>query len=294
MIIRFYILNGTIIKYAKTSPIQLIAAFYPILYIFISILISIFLIIKLQPFLALFCKNYIISFALSLIISLIVFKTLLNLGEKLAVFWLLEVYIFGVEFVYKENKDLNHRLNLFSNYIVNALKEFEKGKLDEIIIVAHSVGTILIIPLLDKVFNKIKLSKDKKIYILTLGECIPVVSFLPKAKSFLEKMKKIIYNKSLVWIDYTTPIDGACFPLLDFYKYSQIEVENNLKPKYLSPRFHTLYSKKVYKDLKRNRYLTHFIYLLSHEYNKGYNFFKITAGENSFLDNIFKSQNRKD
>jgi hypothetical protein len=283
-IIQFYVFNGTIITYAKASPAQLIAAFYPVVYIFFSLFISMF--ISSQIFMQITHINIYFASFISILIMWFLLSLTIKIGDKFAVFWLLRIYVFAVDYTYKENDELDMRLDIFADYIVKSLEKRDNHKIDEVIIVAHSVGTILVIPLLEKILKKIEYLDNHKIPVLTLGECIPIVSFLPEAKEFREKMKQVIQSNSFEWVDYTTPIDGACFPLLDFYKHSNINVDEDKKPQYLSPRFHILFSNKEYKKIKRNRYLTHFIYLMSSEYDKGYNFFKITAGNKSFIENI--------
>ena len=104
------------------------------------------------------------------------------------------------------------------------------------------------------------------------------MSFITKANAYHEDMKILASVESLCWLDYTTAIDGACFPLMDYYKHSGIDIVDSKKPLYLSPRFHTLFSKENYAKLRKNRYLTHFVYLRATDYAGVYDFFKMTAG----------------
>jgi len=272
-----YVFSGVIFKYAKASPVQMIAAFYPVAYLLGTIYITYTLSLILYGFLSIY-TNFVLSTIISMLVGFTILTLLTKIGNKFAVFWLLRVYTFAIKYV-KGDVELENRIEEFATLIANTIQDSETKNIDEILIISHSVGTIITIPILEKAFAKLNLDSNlkSKISILTLGECIPVVSFLPKADSYRESMKKLSSYDDICWIDYTTPIDGACFPLLDYYKCSNIETTN--KPNYLSPRFHTLFSKSGYSKLRKNRYLTHFVYLMSTELDGVYNFFKISAGK---------------
>jgi hypothetical protein len=214
----------------------------------------------------------------------------------MAVFWILRIYVFALEYAEKDDKTLKERVDKFAEYISKRVENAKKNNADEILIVSHSVGTLLTIPLMKKVFEILHqkdISSLPKISIMTLGECIPIVSVLPKANEYREQMELLSKEKDLIWLDYTTPIDGACFPLLDFYSFSGVKYYSVNKPKYLSPRFHTLFSKNTYKRLKKDKYLTHFIYLMSTELDGDYNFFIMTAGDASLSELYIKIKDKE-
>lgn len=277
-VLKHYVFTGIIFKYAKTAPTQMIAAFYPVLYLLMALYVSYMLCSYLFSFLSLHFY-VLLSLSLSLLCAYAVMRFFIFVGNKMAVFWLLRIYVFALKYVYEKDSALEERLEAFAKNIRNTLLASEKNAVDEVLIVSHSVGTIIAIPIMAKVLQA-GVSKESlsKVSIMTLGECIPIVSFLPDAYEYHEQMSTLASAKSLCWIDYTTPIDGACFPLMDYYQHSGLEIEEHNKPLYQSPRFHTLYSKEHYAALRKNRYLTHFIYLHATDYAGVYDFFKMTAG----------------
>ncbi len=134
----------------------------------------------------------------------------------------------------------------------------------ELILSAHSVGTILAVNVVAKVITManqegISLEKFK---LLTLGECIPLVSFQKNYQAFREDLELLV-NTPIVWFDITSAIDGACFPLVDFIKIAKIEAK--FPPIYLPARFHKLFTPQSYKKIRKNRYLAHFLYLYATE-----------------------------
>ena len=79
-----------------------------------------------------------------------------------------------------------------------------------------------------------------------------------------------------MWFDYTSKIDGACFPLLDFFRDSGVACKN--PPCYLSPRFHKLFLPKTYAKIRYNRYLAHFLYLYATEISGESAYFNFVGG----------------
>ena len=209
-----------------------------------------------------------------------------RLGNKIGVFWLLRIYVFSARWGKGKIPTIEDRMNQFAQEIVKALKE-ENG--DEILLVSHSVGTILAVSILARALQK-EADGWEKFGMITLGECIPLVSFQPNAKDYRNELSRISKHKELVWIDYTSPIDGACFPLHDFMQSSGVRSENSSIPRYLSTRFHKLYDKITYKKLRRDWYTIHFLYLTSAQKSGAYDYFAITAGSTSLRSRFFQSK----
>jgi len=279
-ILRSYLFNGAIVRYARTSPVQMIAAFYPVLYLLFTFLLALGLfrwsISSFSP-----TVGWFVAGALGGVLGAAVVFLAIKIAKKLAVFWLLRIYKFSSEYIELPNEDLKDRIKIFADEIAEAIDRVQRGETDEILIVSHSVGTILTIPILAELRRRVGNENESwsRVYVMTLGECIPVVSFHPEAGEYREQMRRALEGSPITWLDFTTPIDGACFPLLDFYETSGVKVPPERKPRYLSPRFHTLFTPEGYRRIKKNRYLTHFIYLLSTELEGPYNYFRLTAGE---------------
>ncbi len=271
---RVYLFSGIIFKYGKVSPLQMIAAFYPVVYLFLTLYISYLIAFS---FLEVFLNIY-ISLPLAVLSMFIAIELLIKLGNRLAVFWLLRIYVFSANYVLTDMKELDKRINKFAKEISDSINSAKDKNIDEVLIVSHSVGTIIMIPILEKALTLTD-GSFKNISIMSLGECIPLVSFLKEAKEYRDSMKNLVLNQNITWIDYTSSIDGACFPLLDYYFHSNVDVDKLNLPHFLSPKFHTLYTKESYAKLKKDRYLAHFLYLMATEKDNSYNFFNITSGD---------------
>ncbi len=276
--IKRYILTGLFFKYLRIIPKQTLGFLYPFLYFVISLLLG--------TFIALFffkttasLLNEPIALILSVLLAAGILRIIWYLGNTYAAFWLLRIFVFSARYVFTPSDMLQNRINVFADHILQHIRTAKQRNIEEIIIVSHSVGTILTIPLL-AILTK-ELSKEKsivpKLTVMTLGECVPLVSGIPQAAAFRKQMKDVAQSRYFHWFDYTSAIDGACFPGLNFFEDSHIPTDRK-RFHFLSPRFHTLFSKARYKRLKKNKYLAHFLYLMATEKAEGYNFFTLTAG----------------
>ena len=277
--LKIYIFSGLIFKYGKISPVQMIAAFYPVAYLLFTLFVSCMTwyisILYTEEYLPL-----IVAMIISLLPAYLIMKICMYIGNSLAVFLLLRIYVFSAQYVFEKSDDLEERMDEFAKHIRKVIDSAEENEIDEILIVSHSVGSILAIPILAKALTQTNTSFSN-VSIMTLGECIPLVSFIDEATTYKDSMHTLASQPNVCWLDYTTAIDGACFPLLDYYKHSGVHGVFKSKPQYLSPRFHTLFSKQRYGKLRKNRYLTHFVYLMSTEITGNYDFFKMTSGNKS-------------
>jgi hypothetical protein len=286
--IRIYFLSGLIVKLAKLSPQGLRPMLYPIFYMVIVLLLAYLLSTTVIHY-----THTAVSLPIALLISLIPVYYLIrffhNLGNKIAVYWVLRSMMFYGNYIKDDHTLLDERLNHFALNIRECIKDSKKNNVDEVLIIAHSAGTVVLMELLYYVLHSIEKNDEnilKNVSILTLGQCIPLVSFLDEAIEYRDKMK-FISNYSLNWIDITAPADEVSLALVDYFKESGIS--SNHSPLYLSPRFHTLFDSTKYKKIKRDLYLIHFLYIMSADKVGPYNYFQITAG-NQRLHNRLKEK----
>ena len=146
------------------------------------------------------------------------------------------------------------------------------GDHDEVLLVAHSAGSICIMYVLKNMLGSKSL---KKLKIITLGQCAPLLGLSPKAKEFQSHVKKIA-SEEVFWLYVTAPSDGACFAFTG--PFAGICKSHNPLLKTISARFHKMFSEEKYRKVKRNKLLTHFLYLRSPDNNVEYDYFAITTG----------------
>lgn len=264
-----YIFKGLVWQFAKASPKQMMAAFYPVVYLIGTLGLALYVGYILYGLL----EGW-IGVIGALVAALGIITLCERFGNSIGVFWLLRIYAFSVRWGKGEVDAIEERCNHFAQELAKTIRE--ETAVDEVLLISHSVGTILAVNVLARALDDAK--GWDKFAMITLGECIPLISFQPNAIQYRAELAHIASHKDLIWIDYTAPIDGACFPLHDFMKSGGIEDENRNFPLYLSPRFHKLYDKITYRKLRRDWYVTHFLYLMSSDKVGAFDYYKMSAG----------------
>ncbi|HEC1787909.1 TPA: DUF829 domain-containing protein [Campylobacter lari] len=280
---RIYTITGLFLKFGKESPHQLITGYYPFFYVLLSLIFTL-----VCAFESLFyLQNFHIILGILVFILSLVFlpKMLYKLGKKLAVFWIARICSFCANWEKNSQGELELRMDDFARVIFEKLKENANDKNYELILSAHSVGTVLCINVLAKVLRQCEKENIsfENLKVLTLGECIPLVSYQKKSFEFRKDLE-YLGSKNLIWYDFTSIIDGACFAQVDFIRTSGVKAQ--FSPKYLSAKFHTLYKSKDYKKIKKDKYKAHFLYLFATQIQGVYNFFEFIIGKNKLEEKI--------
>ena len=269
--LRAYIFSGIVKVFIQKSKTQLLAGLYPIVYFISSYAMVFFSAYILWDFLEKW--NVYLATLVALFYLWVATRVILWGGKRLAVFWLSNIYVFCAKYALGEVEGVERLLEGFLGQIMQSLKSNK----DEVILCAHSVGTIFAVSVAARVIEQCKKERLswEKLKILTLGQCIPLVSFQKQCEKFKEELA-ILGDSKVVWFDYTSKIDGACFPLLDFFRDSGVACKN--PPCYLSPRFHKLFLPKTYAKIRYNWYLAHFLYLYATEISGEYDYFNFVGG----------------
>lgn len=192
--------------------------------------------------------------------------------------WLLRLFNFCRLLAQRPLPELDER---FDAQVKDLLAVLKKDQPDELLVVAHSVGTIIVFPFLDRLLKSG--GWKGRVSLLTLGECIPLTSFMQAQDgTYNACLKRVATHPRLDWIDFSMPSDGASTALIDPVRATHDEKFDYPQPdlpKFLSPRFMEGYSKQRYNELKRNPYLFHFLYFMSSDLPSAFDFHAITLGD---------------
>lgn len=275
--VKMYLLSGIFVRFTKESKEQLIAGLYPLFYLMITLSLLFFVSFKSYE-LTLKYFHFYISLLIAILIFFLGIKLIEKVANSAAVFWLSRIYAFCAKWSEYKISKVDDRIEYFATHIFERIKGNDNEN-KEFIVIAHSVGTILAIGIVNSVIKKcidsnIDYSNFK---LLTLGHCIPLVSYQRKSQQHKKVLEELGRTKNFTWLDYTAPIDGACF-CVDPIKSSGINREKDCGPVSMSPRFFKLFKKEDYKKIKKQKYKAHFLYLYSTDISGIYDYFDITAG----------------
>jgi hypothetical protein len=177
---------------------------------------------------------------------------LYRLIESINLFWVNRIMGFFVRYSQKKTPLVIHKEAVFKEIILNALKDQENGKYDEVVLVAHSVGTILCLSIMADLAKE---GRAEKLTVITLGHCVSGVSILSEADWFNEKLRQI-KDRKFKWIDVTAGKDAV-----NFYKVTPAYHSDILPDLTLSAGYHQIFEKQFYEAVKWDFYKVHFLYL---------------------------------
>ncbi|MDY3114291.1 MAG: hypothetical protein SOW25_08230 [Helicobacter sp.] len=280
LFLKYYFFSKVHYKIIKHSRTQLIAGYYPLFFITLSYSLVFGILTILYNC---FSWNLYLFLAVFSIAFLISTKIIFSIGNRVGIFWLLSIYIFCCKYAKGDISGMSERNMEFALKIVDSLRKNSK---DEILLVSHSVGTILAISvaaLVVKICKEQNISMDK-LKLVTLGSCVPLTSLQKCALNFKQDLT-ILSKTNLIWLDFTSKIDGACFFMFDFVKIADIKAK--FKPRYISVGFYRLYTKESYKKIRYKWYQVHFLYLKATEIDAGYDYFYLICDSKKLENKIF-------
>jgi len=198
--------------------------------------------------------------------------------SRLSLMWFARLGHFMLRHARGDVPQLDERLRRFGDRI---RERVEDSEIDEVLVIGHSVGSILAVSALAHALRHSDVDDDARarIGLLTLGNCLPIVSALPCARAFSDDVAKVT-KSDVWWVDVTSPADWAAFATSGARQGQQDRAASSAQqaPHSVSPRFHTLFESESYRGLKRRRWAIHLQYLLSTDVAGAYDYYSITAG----------------
>ena len=173
--------------------------------------------------------------------------------------------------------ELEARMAEFGDLIAGALTDPE---LDEVLIVGHSSGAHLAVSILADLLRGGRVpANGPALGFLSLGQVVPMVSFLPGAHRLRADLAFLSTQDALTWIDVTAPGDGCAFALCDPVAVSGVAPETGQRwPLVISAAFTQTLSAARWKELRWRFFRLHFQYLCAFDRPGDYDYFRITAG----------------
>jgi hypothetical protein len=202
------------------------------------------------------------------------------LERRYSMAWLMRSYAFTTRQAEGQTPELDTRLDQHARTLVQRVAA---GVDDEILVVAHSSGAIMAASIVARAFlldAELGL-RGPRLSMMTLGQWLPLLGTLPPAVSFRHELTQLARMPGLDWIDFSAPPDGCCFALVDPIAACDIQMVDREpdRPKLLSPKFQNMFEAAEYRAIRRDRFRTHFQYLMAARKRVKYDYFAITAGE---------------
>ena len=288
-----YITSGTLrrLMWMRKGPV--IAALYPVgmllLQVFVGLLLGWFVAAVAEGSVArlLGLFDWTVSFPWFVIWPIIlgicafILRFCQSKDRQTYAYYLMHDYAFSAGLKGDTRPELKERMAAFEARISEALR----SDVDEVLVVGHSSGAHLAISILADVLRKASDQvKGPKLGLLTLGQVVPMVSFLPKATELRADLNYLSTSAGITWIDVSAPGDGCCFALCDPVAVSGVASDDQKWPIVISAAFTQTLAPERWETLKRKYFRLHFQYLCSFDLPKDYDYFQITCGPRTLAD----------
>ena len=172
--------------------------------------------------------------------------------------------------------DWEARLADFAGQLVAAAQAAE---VDEIVVVGHSSGSFMAVDLMARALERDpELGRHgPTLSLLTLGSNLPLLGFNPAGRWFHDKLRRVVGESALTWLDVQSRKD-----VMSFYQFDQAAghgitvAASNLRT--LSVRFRDVLLPENYKRFRWRFFRVHFQYLMANERRAAYDYFMMICG----------------
>jgi hypothetical protein len=276
-----YIGSGALWRLMRLRKGPVIAALYPVGMLLLQLLIAGALaavMIRVGDRL-LYPVMGLIGTAVALTAAMAVFVALLRWFRKqdnrFFAYYLMHDYSYSASSRGANPPELEARIAAFTDHIAAALD----SDADEVLIVGHSSGAHLGVSVLADLIRQGRVADARPaLAFLTLGQVVPMVSFLPEAARLRADLQYLSARDELTWVDVTAPGDGCAFALCDPVAVSGVAPRDKKWPLVFSAAFTQTLSPARWKELRWRFFRLHFQYLCAFDRPKDYDYFQITAG----------------
>ena len=290
-----YIASGTLrrLMWLRKGPV--IAALYPIGMLLLQLLLALFAawllatvvnrsvdavlgLIGLEWFIIADALSTAAGFALAVWIL----RWFKRKDGKFFAYYLMHDYAYSARWQGANPAPLEERMAAFADEIAAA---FDEESIDEVLVVGHSSGAHLAISILADLIRQGRIPlKKAALGFLSLGQVVPMVSFLPKAERLRGDLYFLSQREELTWLDVTAPGDGCAFALCDPVAVTGLKPPQKRWPLVISAAFTQSLSPERWKELRWRFFRLHFQYLCAFDRPKDYDYFQITAGPMTLAD----------
>jgi hypothetical protein len=196
---------------------------------------------------------------------------------KVLAYYLMHDYSYSARLRGANSAELEARMAAFGDLIAAALRD----DVDEVLVVGHSSGAHVGVSILADLIRAGRLPEGKDrpaLAFLSLGQVVPMVSFLPDAHRLRADLQYLSARQELTWVDVSAPGDGCAFALCDPVTVSGVAPDNKIWPLVFSAAFTQTLSPARWKELRWSFFRLHFQYMCAFDNPGEYDYFRITAG----------------
>ncbi|MFC6642975.1 MULTISPECIES: hypothetical protein [Sulfitobacter] len=273
-----YIGSGALWRLMRLRKGPVIAALYPVGMLIVQALLAVALGLLTYRALGMVMDHWAARLAFAAVgtgLGIALLRWFKKKDGKFFAYYLMHDYAYSAATRGANPPELEARMAQFGNDIAAALTD----DVDEVLVVGHSSGAHLGVSVLADLIRAGRVpERGPALGFLSLGQVVPMVSFLPRAERLRGDLRYLSTREELAWVDVTAPGDGCAFALCDPVSVSGVAPEGKRWPLVFSAAFTQTLSPTRWKALRWRFFRLHFQYLCAFDRPRDYDYFQITAG----------------
>ncbi|TCL09365.1 alpha/beta hydrolase family protein [Shimia isoporae] len=269
-----YIGSGALWRLMQLRKGPVIAALYPVLFLLLQLVLALLAAWALGKLLVVWLPDW--TGLLGLVVVPPILSWFKKKDNKFFAYYLMHDYAYSAQSKGEDPPELEARMAEFADRIAQAMQD----DVEEVLVVGHSSGAHLAVSILADLIRDGRVpSTGPVLAFLSLGQVVPMVSFLPNAFRLRRDLAFLSQRSEITWVDVTAPGDGCAFALCDPVAVSGVSPENGKKwPLVVSAAFTQTLSEARWAELRWRFFRLHFQYLCAFDRPGDYDYFRITAG----------------
>ena len=268
-----YIGSGALFRLMRLRKGPMIAALYPIVFLIGQLLLAILAGWGIGALVA-DVSHWGLGLVAGAGVVWAVLRGFRRLDNKIFAYYLMHDYAYSAQARGANPPELEARMATFRAAISGALRE----DFDEVLVVGHSSGAHLAVSILADLIRQGVPTKAPALAFLSLGQVVPMVSFLPEARRLRGDLADLCTRDELTWVDVTAPGDGCAFALCDPVAVTGVAPVGKRWPLIQTAAFTQTLSPELWAALRWRFFRLHFQYLCAFDRPGFYDYFQITAG----------------
>ena len=268
-----YVASGTFWRLARLRKGPVLAALYPIVMLMLQLALALVLGAGVAAgFWGLVSPWLAPLGGLAVGLVLLLFR---REDGRIFAYYLMHDFAFSAQAKGAYPAALEARLAVFARAVAEGLQR----DVDEVLVVGHSSGAYLAVSVLADVLRASPLSPDgPALNFLSLGQVVPMVSFLPNAVRLRGDLQYLAGCDQLSWVDVTALGDVCAFALCDPVAVTGVSPVPQYWPIVFSAAFSQPLAPARWRRIRWRFLRVHFQYICAFDSPNDYDYFQITAG----------------
>ena len=268
-----YVASGTFWRLARLRKGPVLAALYPIVMLMLQLALALVLGAGVAAgFWGLVSPWLAPLGGLAVGLVLLLFR---REDGRIFAYYLMHDFAFSAQAKGAYPAALEARLAVFARAVAEGLQR----DVDEVLVVGHSSGAYLAVSVLADVLRASPLSPDgPALNFLSLGQVVPMVSFLPNAVRLRGDLQYLAGCDQLSWVDVTAGGDVCAFALCDPVAVTGVSPVPQYWPIVFSAAFSQTLAPARWRRIRWRFLRVHFQYMCAFDSPNDYDYFQITAG----------------